>query len=145
MMRNVYFWATLLLAVGLSTGAEQGFVWDGNVSKEGTIPDLGVKMAGPEGTTINVRVWDGRFRVYFLDKEGKVMPPPAYDTTVIRREVTGKPDQTIALSPAGDYLAGRLLVQKPYVFKSYLVLKDSKEVLPPVTTSFMFSQPVVQK
>ncbi len=87
--------------------------------------DLGTTVERQDGGFINIRIIDGRFRVYFLDKESRLIEP-VYPKGIIRyavrREYNRKITITLSEQQGKSYLEAVRVISPPYRYYLTLIL-----------------------
>lgn len=98
--------------------------------EEGLLPEMGTYFEtedsyGKVTGFVNLRIVQNRFRLYFMDKDKKIIEP-LYEKAYVRFEDPDRnyDNQTVALSPLGDYLTSSRIIKKPHRFYFNLILKD---------------------
>lgn len=99
--------------------------------KEGTLPELGLYVPREEGGSINLRIEERNFKLYFMDAEKKVVPP-VYSSVILRYENAakknrGKETLILQLSPDGKYLTSGRNVKLPFDLWVNIMFKDPKD------------------
>ncbi len=114
--------------------------WNGSVDEFGFIPELGHYAAYNEGY-LNFRVWNNRIRLYFMDKDRRVIESPV-DLATARLTIRGDRNQFIRMQPQGKYLGSPQFLRPPFLFRVNLVVRDGgeSEEEPNSAFSFMFRQ-----
>jgi pyridinium-3,5-bisthiocarboxylic acid mononucleotide nickel chelatase len=74
-----------------------------------------------------------RFRLYFLDAQGKSATPPAAGAVTLETIRAGKKRQTFKFKQAGDYLEASALLPEPHEFTAVVKLKRGKRAEQHVT------------
>ena len=114
------------------------------------LPDnLGTTVEREEGGFVNVRIVGGRFRVYFLDKDSKLVEP-VYPMGIIRyavkKEYNRKITITLNQSEGKPYLDAVRVTSPPYRYYLTLILtQDVDAPIPGLPEKETFSRILVNQ
>ncbi len=95
------------------------------------MPELGIYVPREE-EFVNLRIVDGHFELYFLDKEKKVIKP-VFNTAILRYENIARKDRdervTLRLTSGGghQYLTSGRVIKPPFKFWVNFIFKDSDD------------------
>ncbi len=134
------------MAVGQAQEAENGEKTASGLKVGDSLDELGHTFERPGESSLNLRIVDNNFRLYFLDEEGKIMEPDR-DLGALRYDPRREDPEFLRLSPAEEkpYLTHVRYIRRPYVIRIHLVLQNEGD--PEVDTdknqeiyNFMFRQ-----
>ncbi len=127
---------------GASTVEMNPSTWDGRISPDGRIPEFGHTLQRGEGY-LQLIVWEGRLRAYFLDKEKVVIDPP-FQLLTARLTIRGRDNEFIRLTPRGQFLQGNLFLRPPLIFHTVLRLHEEGDDSEDEVHGFMFNQEFIK-
>ena len=139
----------LMSLVVLVFFAGMGLVFSQEKLGEPLPDDLGTTVAREGGGFVNVRIVGGRFRVYFLDKDSKLIEP-VYPIGIIRyavkKEYNRKITITLKALKGKPYLEAVRVISPPYRYYIALILTQNvDEPIPGLPEKETFSRILVNQ